>query len=148
MKATDTYLKTRDKVDLTSMIDVVFLLLIYFMVTTTILKQESDIAIRLPTSMPASSDAPLPEEHVIDILSDGGILFNGAPVAEAEAHKLPELVALLTKIRESSERAGFKTLILVNPADTTEHQSIVNVLNACVTANVTSVTFASEGSGA
>lgn len=143
MKSTDTYLKTKDKVDLTSMIDVVFLLLIYFMVTTTIVKQESDIGIRLPTSVPAAADTPLPEEHLIDIMPDGGILFNGAPLGEPENYLLPELVGLLTQIRESSERAGFKTLVLVNPSETTEHQAIVNVLNACVAAQVTSVTFAS-----
>lgn len=143
MKSTDTYLKSQDRVDLTSMIDVVFLLLIYFMVTTTIVKQESDISIRLPTSVPAAADTPLPEEHLIDILPDGGILFNGAPLSDSEDYLLPELVSLLVHIRESSERAGFKTLVLVNPSETTEHQAIVNVLNACVTAAVTSVTFAS-----
>ncbi len=143
MKATDSFLKSKDKVDLTSMIDVVFLLLIYFMVTTTIVKQESDIGIRLPTSVPAAADSPLPEEHLVDILSDGAILFNGAPLGEPKNHQLPELVGLLTQIRESSERAGFKTLILVNPDESTEQQAIVNVLNACVEAKVTSVTFAS-----
>lgn len=143
MKATDQFLKTKDKVDLTAMIDVVFLLLIYFMVTTTILKQESDIGIRLPTSVPSASDAPLPEEHMIDILSDGSVFFNGAPLTEPSEHQLPELVTLLSNIRQSSERAGFKTLILLNPESTTEQQYIINVLNACLQAEVTSVSFAS-----
>jgi len=143
MKATDTYLKTKDRVDLTAMIDVVFLLLIYFMVTTTISKQEADLGIKLPTSVPAAADTPLPEEHLIDILPDGGILFNGAPLGEAVGFQLPELVATLTQIRASSERAGFKTLILINPDEMTEHQAIINVMNACVEAEVTSVTFAS-----
>jgi len=143
MKATDTYLKTKDRVDLTAMIDVVFLLLIYFMVTTTIMKQEADLGIKLPTSVPAAPDTPLPEEHLVDILSDGGILFNGAPLGDPAGFQQPELVGLLTQIRASSERAGFKTLILINPDEMTEQQAIVNVMNACVEAKVTSVTFAS-----
>jgi biopolymer transport protein ExbD len=143
MKATDSYLKTKDRVDLTAMIDVVFLLLIYFMVTTTIMKQEADLGIKLPTSVPAAPDTPLPEEHMVDILPDGGILFNGAPLGEPSGFQLPELVGLLTRIRASSERAGFKTLILINPDESTEQQAIVNVMNACVEAEVTSVTFAS-----
>jgi len=144
MKATDSYLKAKDRVDLTAMIDVVFLLLIYFMVTTTLMRQEADIGIKLPTNVAASPDTPLPEEHLVDILPDGAILFNGAPLAEAQGNQLPELVGLLTSIRESSERAGFRTLILVNPDENTAQQSIINVLNACVDAKVTSVTFAAE----
>jgi len=144
MKATDTYLKSTDKVDLTSMIDVVFLLLIFFMVTTTIVKQESDISFQLPTSVPAAADTPLPEEHLLDILPDGSILLNGAPAGEPVNNALPELEAVLLQIRESSERAGFQTLILINPDDNTDQQSIINVLNACVASKVTSVTFASS----
>lgn len=143
MKATDTYLKASDKVDLTSMIDVVFLLLIFFMVTTTIVKQESDINFQLPTDVPAAPDAPLPEEHLLDILEDGSILLNGAPVGEPVNNELPELAATLLQIRESSERAGFQTLILLNPSPETPQQAIINVLNACVASKVTSVTFAS-----
>ncbi|MGF1450764.1 MAG: ExbD/TolR family protein [Opitutales bacterium] len=144
MKATDSFLKSEDRVDLTAMIDVVFLLLIYFMVTTTIMKQESDIGLKLPSDVPAAADTPLPEEHLVDILADGGILFNGAPIGDADDRDLPELVGLLTRVRESSERAGFKTLVLLNPEPSTPQQDIVNVLNACVEAGVTSVTFASE----
>lgn len=143
MKATDTYLKASDKVDLTSMIDVVFLLLIFFMVTTTIVKQESDINFQLPTDVPAAPDTPLPEEHLLDILDDGSILLNGAPVGEPINNELPELAATLLQIRESSERAGFQTLILLNPSPETPQQAIINVLNTCVASKVTSVTFAS-----
>jgi biopolymer transport protein ExbD len=142
MKATDEYLKSSDKVDLTSMIDVVFLLLIFFMVTTTIVKQESDIMFKLPTTVPAAPDAPLPEEHLVDILPDGSILLNGAPAGEPVNNELPELAGVLQQIRESSERAGFETLILINPDENTDQQSIINVLNTCVLAKVTSVTFA------
>lgn len=144
MKSLDGILKTEDRVDLTPMIDIVFLLLIYFMVTTTIMKQEADIGIQLPTSVPASANAPLPEEHLVDILPDGAILLNGAPVGEPDSDfRLPQLVATLGKIRAASERSGFRTLVLLNPDPDTPQQAIVNVLNACVEANVTSVTFAS-----
>ncbi|ADE53510.1 ExbD/TolR family protein [Coraliomargarita akajimensis] len=142
MKATDKYLKSKDKVDLTSMIDVVFLLLIFFMVTTTIVKQESDVSFKLPTNVPAAADAPLPEEHLIDILPDGSILLNGAPAGEPQDNLLPELEGILHQIRESSERAGFQTLVLVSPDESSTQQAIINVLNACIAAKVTSVTFA------
>ncbi|MFT4900908.1 MAG: biopolymer transport protein ExbD [Lentimonas sp.] len=137
-------LKGEDRVDLTPMIDVVFLLLIFFMVTTTIIREESDLGIKLPTSVAAASDAPLPEEFLIDILPDGGILFNGVPISEPTPdHRLPELVATLIQIRQAADRSGFSTVVLLNPDLETPQQFITNVLNACVTANVKSVTFAS-----
>lgn len=145
MEAIDKLFKSDDRVDLTPMIDIVFLLLIFFMVTTTIVKQEADLGIKLPTSVAAASDAPLPEEHMLDILPDGGVLFNGAPVAEPDAnYKLPQLVALLEQIKLSSERAGFSMVVLLNPDLEAPQQAITNVLNACVQAEVTSVSFASE----
>ncbi len=60
--------QTEDEVDinLTSLIDVVFLLLIFFMVTTTF-EKESKIKIQLPT---AASSRPETQQNVIELLID------------------------------------------------------------------------------
>ncbi|MEE9302267.1 MAG: biopolymer transporter ExbD [Thiotrichaceae bacterium] len=60
--------QSEDEVDinLTSLIDVVFLLLIFFMVTTTF-EKDSKIKIQLPT---ASSSRPEAQQNVIELLID------------------------------------------------------------------------------
>ncbi len=60
--------QAEDEVDinLTSLIDVVFLLLIFFMVTTTF-EKESKIKIQLPT---AASSRPETQQNVIELLID------------------------------------------------------------------------------
>ena len=55
MSALKKILDDVDEVDLTPMIDVTFLLLIYFMVTTMLKQPEAELSIQLP-GKPQSSD--------------------------------------------------------------------------------------------
>ncbi|GHB99899.1 ExbD/TolR family protein [Cerasicoccus arenae] len=130
-----------DKVDLTPMIDIVFLLLIFFMVTTTIVKEEADLGVKLPSSMAAPPDTPLPEQHYIDILVDGTVLLNGMPTDNPGQTSLPNLTRTLSQLKESSDRAGLKTLVIIQPDPETYQQSVVNVLNALKAVGITSVSF-------
>ena len=63
-------------VNLTSLIDVVLLLLVFFMVSTTFVKQ-SEISVRLPQAENAPRTAPLPENIDIMITAQGTFLING-----------------------------------------------------------------------
>ena len=132
-----------DRVDLTPMIDVVFLLLVFFMVTTTIVKQEADLGVQLPSSTAAAADTPLPEQQYIDILADGTVLLNGSPMDAPSDRNLPNLTQTLKQIKASADRAGLKTLALVNPDPDTTQQHLVNVLNALKEAEIQSVSFGS-----
>ena len=56
----DAIFNEKTKPDLTPMIDVVFLLLVFFMVTTTLIKEETDLGIQLPTDSKAKTSDELP----------------------------------------------------------------------------------------
>lgn len=63
--------------DISSLIDVCFLLLIYFLVATTIQKKEVDVPLALPSSAP--SDAEMPDIDPLFIKVDAnGAVYAGA----------------------------------------------------------------------
>ena len=68
--------RAEPEVNLTSLIDVVFLLLIFFMVSTSFVKQ-SQISIRLPAADNASIVQQNPEQLDIMITEQGTYLING-----------------------------------------------------------------------
>jgi len=68
--------RTEPEVNMTSLIDVVFLLLIFFMVSTSFTK-ESQIAIRLPSAESSVQSENVPERIDILITETGTYLVNG-----------------------------------------------------------------------
>ena len=123
------------------MIDMVFLLLVFFMVTAKPIKQESDISLGLPGTVAAEEAVDLPDEQRIRIEDDGSIVLNDSVLASAADTNLKELVAILQRFKESSEANQSEALVTLDAADGTNHQRIVDVLNACARASITGVTF-------
>ena len=99
------------------MIDMVFLLLVFFMVSARPLKPEADIPIGLPGA--AAQDEPLdvPDEHTILIRADGAILLNEAPAAEAGDTALDGLHRSLFRLREAARLAGSEMLVTLAPEE-------------------------------
>ena len=123
------------------MIDMVFLLLVFFMVTAKPIKQESDISLGLPGTVAAEEAVDLPDEQRIRIEDDGSIVLNDSVLAPAADTNLKELVAILRRFKESSEANKSEALVTLDAADGSNHQRIVDVLNACARADITGVTF-------
>jgi len=132
-----------EKANLTPMIDVVFLLLIFFMVTTSLIKEEADLGIQLPTNTPAKDSAELPSKHIIEVLPDGSILLNGGIIASGNdgAIVLRGLISTLTRLKASSDRMGAKTMIIIQADPISPHYKAVQVLDACAAAELQFVSF-------
>jgi biopolymer transport protein ExbD len=133
-------LESEDKVDITPMIDVVFLLLIYFMFLP--LQQEADIGIKLPSNAPPAENLELPSEHIVEIFPNGLILLNGAPMDGVSSRKMTRLSTTLTRLKLSSDRAGIDTVVKIQADPDSQHQRSIDVLNAAATAKITKVSFA------
>lgn len=135
-------LQSEDRVDLTPMIDIVFLLLIYFMVTTQLIQEESDMRLQLPAeTAPPEQPDNLPSEQIIDILEDGQVLLNGAPVDAVDSRDMPELSRTLTRLRQADRRMQIDTVVTIQAEDESLHQRSIDVLNACAKAEIRMVSF-------
>lgn len=143
MAKLNSILTEEDKFDLTPMIDVVFLLIIYFMVTVD-LTEEADLGLRLPANTMPSADVQLPEEHIVEVLASGEVLLNGAPMDNPDSRNMPELTRTLERLKSAADRAGQKTAVVIYANGNSLHQRSIDVLNACASARIRFVSFAPE----
>ncbi|MEN8662258.1 MAG: ExbD/TolR family protein [Lentimonas sp.] len=141
--AVNKILESEDKVDITPMIDVVFLLLIYFMFLP--LQQEADVGIKLPSDAPPAENLQLPSEHIVEVFPNGLILLNGAPMDSVNDRDMGKLTNTLTRLRMSSDRAGIDTVVKIQADPDSPHQRSIDVLNSCAKSAITKVSFASYG---
>lgn len=124
------------------MIDMVFLLLVFFMVTAKPIKQESDINLGLPGTVSQEEAVEIPDEQRILIQPSGQVVLNEMPVDSPTSTLLPTLLTTLVRFKESADANKSEALITIDADDEASHQRIVDVLNACAKAGISGVTFA------
>ena len=124
------------------MIDVVFLLLFYFMVSATLQKQEADISFSLPGRIQQDEAIEIPDEQIVQILANGQALVNDYLYDSPEVPRYWQLETMLNRFREASESNLVEARITLAPDDKTAHEMVVKVMDACSHAGIESVTFA------
>ena len=112
---------------LTSMLDVIFLLLCFFVTASVYSQWESEISVRLPHAETA-------DEPIANVTKDGTVRVNGVALA------LEDLSARLKRIS-----AFYPDQAVIIRADReTPYASLVKVLDACRAANVWNFSFATS----
>lgn len=134
----------RMEIQMTPMIDCVFLLLIFFMVSTTFYRQEADIGFSLPGVAEQSEPIEIPDEQIIVITADGRVFLNDLEYDAPNVAELPELTKTLIRFRETAQANKVPALLTIAPDPGVKHQRVVDVLNACAAAKIENVTFAVE----
>ena len=132
MKISSSQKETLD-VNITPLIDVVFLLLIFFMVSTTF-DRESEIEIMLPQ---ASSDKKIPDDFVIQVTVDaeGTFYVNNKRVVNTK------LATLMKALKEVAGDHKDPPIILSADAKT-PHQFVITVMDAASRLGFVHVNFA------
>lgn len=132
--------------DISSLIDVCFLLLIYFLVATTIQKKEVDVPLALPAAAP--SDADMPEIDPLFIKVDAnGAIFTGTGSnqtmmdTDIASRQVPMLSQQLGLYVTGANSGGKKPLVQMWVDGGANQQRVIDVLNALVGAGISSVTF-------
>lgn len=108
-------------INLTSLIDVVLLLLVFFMVTTSFVR-ESQIAIRLPEAN-SESEMSVVAPLEISITADGAYRVNGRPLVDSRPGTL---AAAIRKLASEADLTGSVTISADAQAS---HQSVVTAMD-------------------
>ncbi|MEM9446408.1 MAG: biopolymer transporter ExbD [Verrucomicrobiota bacterium] len=124
------------------MIDIVFLLLVFFLVTAKPIKPESDVGIRLPGTVPQEEILDLPDEQRVVIQQNGQVVLNDMQLDGPNDKKLPNLLKILKRLKEASEANKSQPMVTIDAHDESDHQRIMDVLNVCATAEIVGVTLA------
>ncbi len=110
-----------DQINLTPLIDVVFLLLIFFMVSTTFTK-ETHLSLDLPEAQGAPSQE-LPEQLEIMVSVDGSYSVNGKALINTS------LETLKKALEQTAGEKRDMPLVITADANAT-HQSVVRAMDA------------------
>jgi biopolymer transport protein ExbD len=111
MRIRHAELEDESPINMTPMIDMVFLLLIFFLVATTFAQTEKEQGIQLPGT---DSDLPLsatPRHLIINIAADGTPRVAGLEISQKELSALLERVARNEPDREVLIRADERSLM-------------------------------------
>tara|TARA_X000000368_G_scaffold50558_1_gene36103 strand:- start:64 stop:501 length:438 start_codon:yes stop_codon:yes gene_type:complete len=136
--------QSKPQIPIAPLIDAVFLLLIYFMVTSSLEKQEADISFELPGTVEQEEPLELPDEQVIEIRENGQIVVNEYSYDSPQSNRLIELQAMLTRLQESSLTNKTVTQVTIAPDLKTRHARIIRVMDAVAAAGITGVNFSLE----
>jgi biopolymer transport protein ExbD len=127
----------RPMMPIAPMIDCVFLMLVYFMTTSSLERSEADL--ECPLSGPALSAAmPLEavDEQWIHVDPGGSASWNGSVYALADGADKAVLQSRLEAFKTASLAAGGKPRLVIEPEDGTMHQMVVHILDAAEAAGL------------
>jgi biopolymer transport protein ExbD len=136
--------ESEPQLDISSLIDVCFLLLIYFLVTSTIIPRERDLPLAMPGDNPAPSS---PIEPMFIRVDAAGAVFTGTGVGERpmdndpRSRDLPLLASQLKLYTEATMGTGETPLVQIWVDPGVTQQRVIDVLNALTAAGIDRVTF-------
>lgn len=124
------------------MIDVVFVIMLFFMAMVGAMKIENAHNTKLPgTVQVETSDTPMPDEIAIRIEDDGQVYLNDDPLDTPEVKDLLELAGNLSQLRESSEASKSEVLVTIYANEQAKYERVIDVLDALSRAKIANVTF-------
>ena len=139
----DELINEKAELQIAPLIDVVFLLLIYFMVTSSLKRSEADLSMSLPSSVTLTKQLKMPDEQIIEVRANGAIVLNARQYERGDKTGLAELEQTLTRFREASQALQTEPMITIAAEDNAVQQRVIDAMNACAGAKISSVTFGS-----
>jgi biopolymer transport protein ExbD len=119
-------------IQLAPLVDVLLLLLIFFLMTWNAARNENELDVRVPKASAAKEKTAPIGDVVVNVKADGNVVVNRRTLTGAE---LSELLKNLVQL--SPEQA-----VVIRGDEAGAYKNIIGVLNICSEAGVTNVAFA------
>jgi biopolymer transport protein ExbD len=119
------------------MIDVIFILLSFFIATQIFSQWETEIDIQLPTAETGETPNRLPGEVIVNILADGTLSVNGRVLDTAGLRTLLERIVALFPGQP----------VLIRADRHTAYEHVIGVLDQCRQADLWNIAFATAAAG-
>lgn len=127
------------------MIDVVFVILVFFMSLAAQIRIEQILQTKLPGVAVAGTPTEFVDEQILQIDDAGEVTLNDEIFDSPDSRDLPQLTNTLGQLKASSDAAKNKLLVTLISHPDSPYYRTIDVLNALAVAGVTDVTFTAEG---
>jgi biopolymer transport protein ExbD len=123
------------------MIDVVFVIMLFFMLMAGSVKVEKELNTKLPGVAITTAPTDFVDEQIINISPQGDITLNDEPFDSPSSTDLPQLKATLMRLKQAGDAAKSPVLITIVSDPQAKYRRTINVLDALAVAQITNVTF-------
>ena len=123
------------------MIDVVFVILVFFMSLAAQIRIEQILQTKLPGLAVAGTPTEFVDEQILQVSEDGEVTLNDEPFDDPADHALPQLTTTLTQLKASSDAAKSKLVVTLISHPDSPYSRTIDVLNSLAAADVAHVTF-------
>jgi biopolymer transport protein ExbD len=118
------------------MVDVVFVLMLFFMASAGSQIVSKELSVNLPSGTTGQTTGITP--IVIEISGDGVVSMNTTSYGQPGDKNLP---ALRDWLKNAIDTFGDKDPVIIRPAPDAKHERIIDVLNAAAASGVKNLTF-------
>ena len=123
------------------MIDVVFVIMLFFMVMAGAVKRENELNTTLPGNADTATNTQMVDEVIISVAEDGEVTLNDEPFDNKSDTNLPQLTASLMRLKQASDSSKSPLAVTIASEEQAKYSRTIDVLNACAAAKIDNVTF-------
>ncbi len=123
------------------MIDVVFVIMLFFMVMAGAVKVENELNTQLPGTAETSDATEFVDEQIITISDNGEVSLNDEPFVSSESRELPQLKGTLMRLKQNADAAKAPSVVTIISDEQAKYSRTVDVLDALSLAKIDNVTF-------
>jgi len=128
------------------MIDVVFVIMLFFMVMAGAVKVERELKTTLPGIAPkVSNDDSPPDEIIVTVEETGIVTLNEEEFDTPESKSLPNFTGTLMRLKQEADNRSAKVMVTIQAEEQARYERVIDVLNSMAKAKISNVTFTVGG---